>query len=400
MKNLSLLQAQQVILAALSGRQGYGSVALADARGRYPRESLRARLPIPTFSQSTRDGFACRFVDITGRDFARLPIMGESSAGHPSDARLAPRTTMRIMTGAALPAGSDTVVPFEKCQEENGEITVRVHGGMHPFQFVRHRGSDLRRGQVLVRRGQQISLDSLLLLAEAGHDTVTVGKRPRVAFLCTGSELVEDGSHIRHGQKVSGNRFLLEGMTTDAGGTPENHGPVADSAPHLRQALEEALAARPDIIVTTGGMGPGRYDLVHGVFRAMGGRLLYDTLDVRPGRSTMFGTVDGVPLFALPGPPPVVRLLFHELVAPALYFLQGARNCLPLVRRLPLAVDITCRGGILNLKGAVVEEGRAGRKVRPAGLLEPVAAVLLLPGHRRRFPAGTTVTVHLMGQRA
>ena len=398
MKKLSLTQAQQVIFAALSGRQATESVALADARGRYPRESLRAHLPIPAFSQSTRDGFAFRFADIKGRDFVRLPIIGESSAGRPSGARLAPRTTVRIMTGAALPAGSDTVVPFEKCQEENGEISVRVHAGMHQFQFIRRRGSDLRQGQVLVRRGQRISLDSLLLLAEAGHDTVTVGKRPRVAFLCTGSELVEDGSNIRHGQKVSGNRFLLEGMTVDAGGTPENHGPVADSSLHLRQALEQALAGRPDIIVTTGGMGPGRYDLVHEVFRAMGGHLLYDTLDVRPGRSTMFGTVDGVPLFALPGPPPVVRLLFHELVAPSLFFLQGARNCLPLVCRMPLAVDITCRGGILNLKGAVVEEGRDGRRVRPAGLLEPVTAVLLLPGHRRRFPAGATVTAHLIAR--
>lgn len=396
MKNLSLTQAQQVIFAALSGRQASESVALAQARGRYPRKSLRAHLPIPAFSQSTRDGFAFRFADIKGRDFVRLPIIGEAAAGRPAAVRLAPRTTVRIMTGAALPAGSDSVVPFEKCQEENGEITVRVHDGMHPFQFIRRRGSDLRQGQVLVRRGQRISLDSLLFLAEAGHDSVTVGKRPRVAFLCTGSELVEDGSNIRPGQKVSGNRFLLEGMTMDAGGIPENHGPVADSRAQLRLALEQTLAGRPDIIVTTGGMGPGRYDLVDDVFRAMGGQLLYDTLAVRPGRSTMFGTVDGVPLFALPGPPPVVRLLFYELVGPALLFLQGARNCLPLARRMPLAVDITCRGGILNLKGAVVEEGKEGRRVRPAGLLEPMTAVLLLPGHRRRFSTGATVTAHLM----
>ncbi len=391
----TLTQAQRLILASVRATASE-RLPLERAAGRVAAETLAAPRPVPAFARSAMDGFAVRSRDLataTPATPARLPVVGEIAAGTTAIHRLEPGQARRIMTGGAIPPGADQVVPLEGCREEGGTLFV-PHPG-RPGLHIRAKGTDCARGKAIVRAGHRIAPEHLALLAEAGLDQVPVHRPPRVGVLCTGSELLEPGTPPLQGQIIGGNRFLLAALIRRAGGDPVDLGLVADHQDATLAAIDAAAAAGLDLLVTTGGMGPGKYDLMSTMLARREARILYHALRVRPGKATIFALLGDLPLFALPGPPPAVRILFNETVAPALAKAQGRKRPLPPPLRARLSEPLSLReSGLLNLKGGVFLWRPEGFMVRPATRAEAIDTVILIPPHRRRLAAGESVTTH------
>lgn len=398
MKSPALAQAQRLILARLVP-VGAETIPLDEGVGRVPPQAIRSHRPHPAFDQSTRDGYALGPVSpsMSSRALTRYRLVGEVAAGSLHPPRLKSGEAVRIMTGALLPAGAVGVMPLELCREGGLEVEVATTALRESTCHICRRGGTLAANSLLVPAGAPVAPEHLPLLAENGHHLLTVRRRPLVALLCSGSELVRPGTPPLPGQKVSGNGLLLQALVERAGGRCHDLGTVDDRVASLTEALGRALECGADLIVTTGGMGPGRYDLMEEVFQRLDGVILYRSLAVRPGKATLFGYLAGRPFFALPGPPPAVRLLFQELVTPALRRLLGRRRTLPREVGAILSQDISLRQrGVLNLKGGLLRLETHGLSVRPAQAHEPASAIILLPGRRRLFPAGSRITVHLI----
>lgn len=391
----TLAEAQRLILAHIHATESQ-TQPLDQAEGRIAATTLAAPLPVPAFARSAMDGFAVRSRDLAGATPAapaQLPVKGEIAAGTTDIRRLDPGQARRIMTGGAIPPGADQVVPQERCREEGGILFIPNPG--RPGLHIRAKGTDCAKGQAIVRAGRRIAPEHLPLLAEAGLDQIPTHRPPRVGILCTGSELLAPGATPLDGQIIGGNRFLLAALIRRAGGETVDLGLVADRRDATLAALAEADLAGLDLLITTGGMGPGKYDLMETVLARREARVFYRALRVRPGKATVFALLGPTPLFALPGPPPAVRILFNETVAPALAKAQGLTRPLPKPLRARLTAPLFLRkAGMLNLKGGVLAWSRNGLTVRPAARAEPISAVILIPPHRRRIAVGETVTIH------
>jgi len=372
-------------------------VGLRQALGRLPVHSIKSTHPKPSFDQSTRDGYAVNDSSKSDSDNVTFCLVAEVAAGSLASVSVQPGEAVRIMTGARIPFGCTRVVPFEQCREEGGMVSVPVQSLRSQERFIRYRGKDLPVGRVIAGHGKRLLPDNLLMLAENRITTAEVYRQPKVVVLCTGSELVNPGQKMRQGQKVSGNGVLLQALIHEVGGICLQVRTAADTSVEIIARLEKMIALEPDVIITTGGMGPGKFDLLEQVFSRLGGKVLYNRLQVRPGKSTLYGSLAGVPLFALPGPPPAVRLLFHELVAPALCKLQGMRNPLTSLVEARLLEPISAgKSNHLSLKNGVVVLKEATLFVRPAGRQDAVNVILHLAGEKTDFAAGESVPVRLV----
>jgi molybdopterin molybdotransferase len=209
---------------------------------------------------------------------------------------------------------------------------------------------------------------------------------------------VEVGRSVEVGRKISGNSVLLSGLLQQQGVCCGRFATVADRVDLIMEQLEEMVAKKPDMIISTGGMGPGKFDLMEQVVARMGGTVIYNRLQIRPGKATLFGLLGQVPFFALPGPPPAVRILFHELIMPALIKMQGSaeggRELISAVLSVPLRIRQT---GHMNLKGAVASIVDSGLQVRPAQRMEPINAIIHLDSRRTTARQGEPIRVRLVG---
>ena len=391
---LSLTEAQRLIVSH-SPALAAEAVPLPEASDRIAAQAIKAPRAVPNFARSSMDGYAVNSRDlIDGAKSVSLQVNGEIAAGTTDLPRLVPKTAIAIMTGGALPPGANQVVPFEHCQR-NGE-QVLVNSPPQPGAFIRARGKDLAARQTIVRAGARIEAQHLPLLAESGLSQVSVIARPELAIICTGSELLDTVDTPEAGQIVGGNRFLLATLIKNAGAASRDFGLVADDCDRIVAILEKALHGTANAVITTGGMGPGNYDLLPQAFAKLGIRPVYTALAVRPGRSTMLGLYKDKPIFALPGPPPAVFLLFHELVQPALRAMQGQRRPLPQLVRATLTTPILLKkAGILNLKGAVVKLRGKTLIATPTDKNESANAIVHLPPNRKHLLAGETVSLRL-----
>ncbi|MBU2537062.1 MAG: molybdopterin molybdotransferase MoeA [Proteobacteria bacterium] len=391
---LSLKEAQQLIVSQ-SPVLAAETIPLPEAVSRIAATPITAPRAVPDFARSAMDGYA-----VNSRDLANdakpvsLQVTGEIAAGTTNLPKLSEKTAIAIMTGGALPQGANQVVPFERCLKKGG--LVLVSSPPSPGAFIRARGTDLSAGQTIVQKGIQIEAQHLPLLVESGITEASVVSRPELAILCTGSELLDTSDTPETGQIISGNRFLLASLIKNSGASSRDFGLVVDDCKKIVAMLEEALHGPSQGVITTGGMGPGNYDLLPQAFAKLGIRPFYTELAVRPGRSTMFGLYENKPVFALPGPPPAVFLLFHELVLPALRAMQGQRRPLPPLMRATLTAPILLKKtGLLNLKGAVARLRGKTLTVRPARKNETTNAIIHLPPHRKNLSAGEEVSLRL-----
>lgn len=337
---LTPLEALERILECVEALREVERVPLLAASGRVLATPVDSDVDLPAFEKSAMDGFAVCAADFAGvaADAERtLPRLGESRAGAPWDGVLERGACVAIYTGAELPNGSDGVVMVEHTRETGaldgrGAPLIALRGPVEVGQHVCHRGQDLTRGARVLEPGRRVRDVDLALLAAVGAEPLAVLRRPRVAILTSGDELVAPDARPGPGQLREGNTLHLAAMTARAGGEVVRRGMVTDDPRRLREAFAEALADC-DVLVTTGGVSMGRYDLVGEALAAVGVEGRFHRVAIKPGKPLWFGVRGRVPVFALPGNP-VSCLVNHVVfVAPALRKL-GGETAPPDARRL------------------------------------------------------------------
>jgi len=319
---LTLEEAQQQVLKHARPLASE-PVPLADAGGRVTAEDVLGRVDLPPFASSAMDGFAVHAAELP----ATLPIVGESAAGHPYAAPLEPGSAVAISTGAVVPEGADAVVPVERVvQLANG---VQVEQAVQPGAHVRPRGGDAAAGDVVVRGGARLTPALLAAAAASGVAELRCARRPRVAVLATGSELVAAGEALEPGQIYETNTLMLATALAAVGAEVRSEPPADDDEASLRAALERGLGA--DVLVTSGGVSVGEHDLVREVERELGVEEVFWRVSIKPGKPVSFGVYGETLVFGLPGNP-VSALVGSELfVKPALRALQGVPDPLPVL---------------------------------------------------------------------
>ena len=313
--------AQARILAALTPVRTE-RVALDEALGRVLAVPVVSRRTLPPFDNSAMDGYAVRAVDAlaaSGSAPVSLPVRGESRAGSMPNRELQAGQAMRIMTGAPLPRGADAVVRYEDTDSGRERVSIRVT--VTSGTNVRRAGEDMRPGDEVLLPGRRLRAADLAAAAALGHPHLEVHRRPRVAVLSTGDELVEPGREPGPGQIVDSNAVAVAAAVREAGGEPVRLGIARDSVGDLRRRLEEA--ARCDLIVTTAGVSVGDHDHVRDAVAELG-RLDLWQVAMRPGKPLAVGTVAGVPFLGLPGNPVSSQVTFELFARSAILALQGA----------------------------------------------------------------------------
>ncbi len=321
---ISVADAQARILEQVGRVAPPEVVPVGDCLGRVLAEDVRAGLDVPPTDNSAVDGYAVRSADIPATGLRELRVVADLPAGAVFEATLGPGEALRIMTGAPMPAGADTVYPQEIVERSGPAVRIPVGpSGVN----VRHRGEDVRAGTVVLPAGNVLRPQELGVAASLGLPQLLVRQRPRVAILSTGDEVVEPGDARKPGQIFDSNRFSLHGLVEAAGGEPTDHGIVPDLYDVLHARLR-AAAATADIVLTSGGVSVGDYDLVKAVLQDAGG-IDFWQVAMQPGRPLAVGRIGPAHFFGLPGNPVASMLTFHLFVRPALWKLAGRRELFP-----------------------------------------------------------------------
>ncbi|MFF2326879.1 MULTISPECIES: gephyrin-like molybdotransferase Glp [unclassified Streptomyces] len=330
---------------------------LHDAQGCVLVEDVVVGVALPPFDNSSMDGYAVRVADVEAADEefpAVLAVIGDVAAGSeglPGDRSVGPGEAARIMTGAPLPAGAEAVVPVEWTDggtgggpadtmrahsdaPEGASGEVRVHRSVEARAHVRARGSDVKPGDLALSAGSVIGPPQIGLLAAIGRSTVRVRPRPRVVVISTGSELVQPGEELTAGRIYDSNSYALTAAARDAGAIAYRVGAVTDDADTLRATIEDQLI-RADIVVTTGGVSVGAYDVVKEALSSVGddedepgSGIAFRKLAMQPGKPQGFGTIgpEHTPLLALPGNPVSSYVSFELFVRPVIRALMGLKD--------------------------------------------------------------------------
>lgn len=315
---LSVEEALEQILATVRVLEPE-RVPILEALDRVLAEEVVADRDIPPLPNSAMDGYAVRSTDVA-RVPARLQVIAEAPAGRLCPAVVEPGTAVRIMTGAPIPAGADAVVPFEHTRPVDKWIEVLRE--TRPGANIREAGEDVRAGQAVLFPGQVLRPQEIGMLAALGRTEVAVIRRPRVAILATGDEVVPPWETPGPGQIRDANSYTVAAQVRRYGGIPLLLGIARDEETLIREGVRRALAERADLIVTSGGVSIGDFDLVKQVL-ATEGEMRFWSLNMKPGRPLAFGIVGGVPLVGLPGNPVSAMIATELFVRPALRKMQG-----------------------------------------------------------------------------
>jgi molybdopterin molybdotransferase len=301
-------------------------VTLLDAQGLLLAEDVSSDFPLPGFDNSAMDGYAVRSIDTreaSPDEPVRLQVVGDIAAGAKTRSGMGAGLAMRIMTGAPVPAGADAVIPLE--DTDRGLARVAVRRPVRPGECVRRQGEDLPSGAPALGAGAALGPQQIALLAALGRDRVLVRPRPRVSILSTGSELIEVGHRPAFGEVIDSNSYMLAAAAKDAGADARRIGIVADDHTSLLDALENQLL-RTDVLVTTGGVSMGAFDIVKEALSEIG-TVEFTRVAMQPGRPQGFGHLGNkVPIFCLPGTPASSLVSFEAFVRPAIRKLLGKRS--------------------------------------------------------------------------
>ncbi|WP_444908473.1 molybdopterin molybdotransferase MoeA [Microbulbifer sp. TRSA005] len=309
--------AREKLLEALSPISGTETLPLAQAAGRVLAEDVISTVNLPPCDNSAMDGYALRFEDLASG--LPLELIGKSFAGAPFDGVVNPGTCVRIMTGAAVPAGADTVVMQENVDAQ--EESIRINGEVRPGDHIRRCGEDVAEGASLLKAGERISVPHIALLAAAGVGTVAVVRKPVIALFSTGDELRQPGEALGKGDIYDSNRIALLAALDqldleilDLGILPDNKQAITNA---LQRASQEA-----DAIITSGGVSVGEADYTREVLEELG-EIGFWKVAMKPGKPFAFGFLQGTPFFGLPGNPVSALVTFYQLAVPALSVMKG-----------------------------------------------------------------------------
>lgn len=377
-------------------------VSLPDALGRVLAEDLVSGEDIPPFRNSAMDGYAVRATDLGGASRGapvRLRVVGHGPAGYPASGSVTAGTAIRIMTGASLPPGADTVVRFEETDNRTDEVA--IFSAQRAWLNVREAGEDVRAGETVLRAGTALYPVEIGVLASLGCATVAVYRRPRVAILSTGDEVAALGDPVRPGQIRDSNSHTLAALVRRNGGEPQALGVARDSVGELTAALQAARAA--DLILTSGGVSVGDYDMVKDVLRAEG-RIDIWQVRMKPGRPLAFGYLGDRPFLGLPGNPVAAYVSFEVFARPVILRQAGHATWKKPTVRARLAEAVDNRGGRQHYIRALVTPGPDTPIVRPTGeqgsgvltALVRANALLVVPDGVEHLPEGALVDVEML----
>ena len=340
-------------------------VPLAAAQDKVLAESIIAQVSIPPWRSSSMDGYAVRASDIAAVP-RTLRVSGGISAGGTNPPELAPGTAFRIMTGAPVPDGADTVVRVE--DTDGGLDTVEVRNARDAGSNVRSLGEDFRAGDTLLAAGVRVGAAALGVLASSGFDTVAIHRAPTVSIVASGDELVRvdnfDGV-ISGNRIVSSNSYSLPALVREAGGLPRDGGITRDDPRALRDAIDDAMAC--DLLITSGGVSVGDRDFTRGVMRDMGADIRFWRARIRPGGPVVFGILDGRPWIGLPGNPVSAMVTFELFVRPAIRRMLGQTLLFPVPQIVTLDERVTVSGDLTHYLRVIIEQHDDGLHARLTG---------------------------------
>jgi molybdopterin molybdotransferase len=392
------VEEHQAVVAALLPPLSEEDVDLAAAHGRVLARDVHARVALPGFDNSAMDGYAARWAEVAGaaRTPVRLPVADDIPAGRTDVGPLAAGTVQRIMTGAPLPAGADVVVPVELT--DGGTDVVEIRDAPPSGTHLRAAGEDIAEGAVALSAGSPLGSAQLGLAAAVGVTTLPVRRKPRVLVLSTGSELVAPGQPLLPGQIYESNSALLVAAVEEAGGEARRLHFVPDDVGQFLATVRAELATA-DLLITSGGVSAGAYEVVKDAFRELG-TVEFTKVAMQPGGPQGSGTVDGVPVVTLPGNPVSSFVSFEVFVRPALRRALG--HAAPARLRVParLAGALTSPAGRRQYLRGRYDDGSVSQVGGPGSHLvahlSRANCLVVVPEDVTELPAGAEVDVVLI----
>jgi len=382
---------------------GLERVSILKARGRVLGEEIRSSRDIPGFANSAMDGYAVRRADVVNAAEdrpVRLAVTETIAAGAMPSKAVAAGQAARIMTGAPIPEGADAIVPVERTRSDGA--TAEILQAPEPDAFIRPRGEDLRQGELVMSPGRTLTAADLGTLGSLNRAMIYAYRRPRVALVATGDELVDVDRVPVGSQVINSSAYSLYGAIEEAGGEPVMLGIAPDDPAEIRARLKQAAGF--DIALSTGGVSAGEFDHVKRALDEIGMRELFHGVAQRPGRPLKYGLIDGRPIFGLPGNPVSTMVCFLVYARPALRKMAGAATLgLPRIQ-VRCAVDIAKPKNLTEFARVKLEREGEAWMARPTGnqssgalsSLSKADALLIGPAGENPLKAGRELTALLL----
>lgn len=395
----SLMHPDQAIIELLKQVEAidsYEIVSLPESLGRILAEDLASSIDLPPFNNSAMDGYAFRFEDLV--EGKSLTLVGESFAGHPYDGKCAPNTCVRIMTGAPVPGGYDTVQMQEKVEAQDKNIFISAPKAKGAN--VRYRGEEVTTGTKVLQAGTLIGAAEMGVLATIGASQLRVTRQLKVAFFSTGDELRPIGSELAPGQIYDSNRYSIQGLLSRANVEWIDMGVIKDDPEAIRQAFRNA-SANADMVITSGGVSVGDADFTKQVLDEEG-QITFWKLAIKPGKPFAFGRIGKAIFCGLPGNPVSSMVTFYKLVWPLIKKMQGLPQSEPLQFEAKLTTDIRKLPGRVEYQRGVLTRSADGQLQvaitgsQGSGMLTSMSVAncfIVLSQEQENAKSGSTVTV-------
>ncbi|MCC5808968.1 MAG: molybdopterin molybdenumtransferase MoeA [Ectothiorhodospiraceae bacterium] len=396
--SLTVEQAWERLQSDVEPIRGREKVNVRHALGRVLADDVPSTVDVPAHDNSAMDGYALPSEDLPAEGSRVLSVVGTALAGKPFEGMVKPGECVRIMTGAPMPRGTDTVIIQEQA-ERDGDL-LRIGLGHQPGQNVRAAGEDLKAGQVVFRAGTRIGAAELGMLGSLGLVEVAVMRRLRVAFFSTGDELQTAGTTLQAGQIYDSNRYTLYAVLNRLGVEATDMGVVPDDPESIETAFRDA-ASFADAIITSGGVSVGEADFVKDILRRLG-EVNFWKIAMRPGRPLAFGRIRNAWFFGMPGNPVSVVATWYQFVQPALRRLMGQELSKPLSFRVRTLERLRKRPGRTEFQRGILERNEDGELVvrstgaQGSGILRSVNEAncfIVIPHDSAAVPAGEYVEV-------
>jgi molybdopterin molybdotransferase len=354
---LRVAAAREAIQAGIDPITTKQRLALREALGRIVADEIISPIDVPGHTNSAMDGYALKGADLQSTELDSFKLIGVAVAGKPYTTPCRSGECVRIMTGAPMPSGCDTVVMQEQAQRDGGQ-RVRFSANQRAGQNVRQAGEDIAKGAVVLPAGRRLSAADVGILASLGLGEVSVKRRPRVAFFSTGDELRGIGEPLGEGDVYDSNRYSLYSLLQEFGADLLDMGVIKDDPDALREAFQTA-AAVSDMVISSGGVSVGEADYTKTILQQLG-KLHFWKIAMKPGRPLTFGKLGKTHFFGLPGNPVAVMVTFYQFVLPALHYLATATPYQPLTLSAVCRSDIRKRPGRYEFVRGVFTPGEGG----------------------------------------
>ncbi|MBD1389598.1 molybdopterin molybdotransferase MoeA [Neiella sp. HB171785] len=394
---MPLAEGLRVLLDKVSSIMDHEQVSLSQAAGRVVAEAISCPINVPPANNSAMDGYGARSADCIGE--VTLTCIGQALAGQPYSGTVAAGQCVWIMTGAVIPAGVDAVIMQEDVTREEQQVSLSA--AVKQGQNIRLAGEDLQAGQLLFEPGHRIKPADIGLLASLGVATVAVKRKPKVALLSNGDELVEPGQPLAAGQIYESNRYALAAMLKRLSLEVDEFGIIADEPEAIREAFTQA--SQYDAVISSGGVSVGDADYIKDILSEMG-QIDFWKLAIKPGKPFAYGRLGKAHYFGLPGNPVSAMVTCHQLAVPALRQLAGEFAEPPLTVIATTTEAIRKRPGRLDFQRGIVQRGDDGRLVvsttgrQGSGIMSSISnanCFLVLELERGNIDAGEQVEVLL-----